>query len=77
MSDFSVINEDRTLAKQSILRVAEYPFEEAVFGHGGPLDKRANQALRNTSCMQTFLDRIWPSSVRVMRTYIPASVATQ
>lgn len=43
---YSVINEDRALAKQSILRIAEYPFERAVFGHGGPLDKEANRALK-------------------------------
>lgn len=43
---YSVLNEDRALARRSILRVAAYPFERAVFGHGKPLDKRANQLLK-------------------------------
>jgi glyoxylase-like metal-dependent hydrolase (beta-lactamase superfamily II) len=43
---YSVLNEDRALARKSILRVAEYSFERAVFGHGKPLDKRANDLLR-------------------------------
>ena len=43
---YSVLNEDRALARKSILRVAAYPFERAVFGHGKPLDKRANQLLK-------------------------------
>jgi glyoxylase-like metal-dependent hydrolase (beta-lactamase superfamily II) len=43
---YSVLNEDRALARTSILRVAGYPFERAVFGHGKPLDKRANQLLK-------------------------------
>jgi glyoxylase-like metal-dependent hydrolase (beta-lactamase superfamily II) len=43
---YSVLNEDRVLARKSILRVAAYPFERAVFGHGNPLDKRANQLLK-------------------------------
>ncbi|MFT4205117.1 MAG: MBL fold metallo-hydrolase [Chitinophagaceae bacterium] len=43
---YSIINEDRDLARQSILRVADYPFEQAVFGHGMPLKKRANQLLK-------------------------------
>jgi glyoxylase-like metal-dependent hydrolase (beta-lactamase superfamily II) len=42
---YSVINEDRALARKSILKVAEYPFERAVFGHGNPIDKRANELL--------------------------------
>jgi glyoxylase-like metal-dependent hydrolase (beta-lactamase superfamily II) len=42
----SVLNEDRALARKSILRVAAYPFERAVFEHGKPLDKRANQLLK-------------------------------
>ena len=28
-------------ARKSLLRVAEYSFEQAVFGHGKPLDKRS------------------------------------
>jgi glyoxylase-like metal-dependent hydrolase (beta-lactamase superfamily II) len=43
---YSVLNEDISLARQTILRVADYPFERAVFGHGKPLDKRANQQLK-------------------------------
>jgi glyoxylase-like metal-dependent hydrolase (beta-lactamase superfamily II) len=42
---YSVLNEDRALARRSILRVAEHSFERAVFGHGKPLDKRANARL--------------------------------
>jgi glyoxylase-like metal-dependent hydrolase (beta-lactamase superfamily II) len=43
---YSVLNEDISLARRTILRVANYPFERAVFGHGKPLDKRANQQLK-------------------------------
>ena len=43
---YSVLNEDRALARTSILRVAAYPFERAAFGHGSLLDKRANQLLK-------------------------------
>ena len=43
---YSILNEDRALARQSILRVAEYPFDQAVFGHGSPLKPRANQLLK-------------------------------
>lgn len=43
---YSVVNEDRTLARESILRVAEYPFEQAVFGHGKPLSTQANRRLK-------------------------------
>ncbi|MBV8553037.1 MAG: MBL fold metallo-hydrolase [Acidobacteriaceae bacterium] len=42
---YSVLNEDRALARESLLRVAAHPFERAVFGHGKLLDKRANQLL--------------------------------
>lgn len=44
--NYSILNEDRALAQKSILRVATYPFEQAVFGHGNPLNKRANQLLK-------------------------------
>jgi len=44
---YSTVNEDIILARQSILRVADYPFERAVFGHGNPLDQRANHQLRD------------------------------
>jgi len=40
---YSVVNEDLALARQSILRVAEYPFERAVFGHGDALNERVNE----------------------------------
>jgi glyoxylase-like metal-dependent hydrolase (beta-lactamase superfamily II) len=43
---YATINEDRALARESILKVADYTFEQAVFGHGGPLKKRANQLLK-------------------------------
>jgi glyoxylase-like metal-dependent hydrolase (beta-lactamase superfamily II) len=43
---YSVLNEDRVLARKSLLRVAQYPFERAVFGHGKPLDKRANAMIK-------------------------------
>lgn len=43
---YSVLNEDRALARESILRVAAHPFERAVFGHGKLLRKRANQLLK-------------------------------
>jgi glyoxylase-like metal-dependent hydrolase (beta-lactamase superfamily II) len=43
---YCVLNEDISLARRTILRVANYPFERAVFGHGKPLDKRANQQLK-------------------------------
>ena len=42
----SVVNEDHALAQQTILRVADYPFERAVFGHGDALTERANQQLK-------------------------------
>jgi glyoxylase-like metal-dependent hydrolase (beta-lactamase superfamily II) len=44
---YSVLNEDRTLARKSILRVAEYPFDRAVLGHGKPLDKRASALIKD------------------------------
>jgi glyoxylase-like metal-dependent hydrolase (beta-lactamase superfamily II) len=43
---YSTINEDRALARESILKAAEFPFDEAVFGHGNPLKKRADQLLK-------------------------------
>ncbi|MFD2937657.1 MBL fold metallo-hydrolase [Spirosoma flavum] len=43
---YSTVNEDIAVARQSILRAADYPFEQAVFGHGNPLLKQANQQLR-------------------------------
>ncbi len=44
--EYSVLNEDISLARQTILRVANFPFERAVFGHGKPLQERANQKLK-------------------------------
>jgi glyoxylase-like metal-dependent hydrolase (beta-lactamase superfamily II) len=43
---YGVLNEDRKTARESILRAAEYPFERAVFGHGNPLDERANALMK-------------------------------
>lgn len=43
---YSTVNEDIALAQQSILRVADYRFEQAVFGHGNPIVKQASQQLR-------------------------------
>ena len=43
---YSTVNEDIRLAQQSILRVADYRFEQAVFGHGNPVVKQASQQLR-------------------------------
>ena len=43
---YSILNEDRSLARKSILRVSEFPFDRAVFGHGKPVDKRANTLLK-------------------------------
>jgi len=42
---YIVLNEDRALARQPILRVAEHSFDKAVFGHAKPLEKRANALL--------------------------------
>lgn len=44
--DWSTVYEDREQGRQSILKTAEYPFEQAVFGHGKPLGAGANQQLR-------------------------------
>ena len=44
---YSILNEDRALARESLLRVAAFPFEQAVFGHGKLLEKRANQSLKD------------------------------
>ncbi len=43
---YSTINEDRAIARESILKVADFTFDQAVFGHGNPLKKRANQVLK-------------------------------
>jgi hypothetical protein len=43
---YATINEDRALARESILKVTDFAFEQAVFGHGKPLKKRANQLLK-------------------------------
>ncbi|MBN8850746.1 MAG: hypothetical protein BGO55_30415 [Sphingobacteriales bacterium 50-39] len=43
---YSVLNEDISLARETLLRVAKYPFDRAVFGHGKPLNNRANQRLK-------------------------------
>jgi glyoxylase-like metal-dependent hydrolase (beta-lactamase superfamily II) len=43
---YSILNEDRALARKSILRVADHIFEQALFGHGKPLDKGANKLIK-------------------------------
>jgi glyoxylase-like metal-dependent hydrolase (beta-lactamase superfamily II) len=45
--DFSVVYEDRHLGVQSILKVAAYDFDKAVFGHGNPLVGSANAKLNH------------------------------
>jgi hypothetical protein len=40
-------------ARASILKVADFPFEQAVFGHGNPLKKRANQLLKERFIVTT------------------------
>jgi glyoxylase-like metal-dependent hydrolase (beta-lactamase superfamily II) len=50
---YSVLNEDRALARKSLLHVAEYPFERAVFGHGKPLDKLASELLKERFSNET------------------------
>ncbi|GAB3953378.1 MBL fold metallo-hydrolase [Spirosoma harenae] len=44
--DWSAVYEDRLLGLKSIQRMAEYPFDQAVFGHGSPLQPLANQKLK-------------------------------
>ena len=44
--NYSTVNEDIKLAQRSILEVADYGFEQAVFGHGNPLVKQASQQLK-------------------------------
>jgi glyoxylase-like metal-dependent hydrolase (beta-lactamase superfamily II) len=43
--DYSTVYEDRRQAVKSILKVADYDFETAVFGHGRPLIAGANRKL--------------------------------
>ena len=54
---YSVVDEDRVLARKSILRVAEYPLDRAVFGAGKPLYKQASARIKehflNASCLST------------------------
>ena len=42
---YSVLNEDRALARESLMRAANYSFGQAVLGHGKPLNRRANELL--------------------------------
>ena len=44
--DLSTVYEDRHLGVQSILKVAAYDFDTAVFGHGKPLIGNANVKLK-------------------------------
>ncbi|GAA4036453.1 MBL fold metallo-hydrolase [Hymenobacter glaciei] len=43
---YSTVYEDITLGQQSLLKVAAKPFDQAVFGHGGPVIRNASQKLR-------------------------------
>ena len=43
---YSTVNEDIGLAQQSLLKVAAFDFDQADFGHGGPLQGRASQQLK-------------------------------
>ena len=43
---YSTLYEDRALGQQSILKAANFSFDTAVFGHGGPLHGSANRKLR-------------------------------
>ena len=42
---YSTVYEDIAVGRQSILKAAGLPFDQAVFGHGGPLRSRANEKL--------------------------------
>jgi glyoxylase-like metal-dependent hydrolase (beta-lactamase superfamily II) len=42
----SIVYEDRKLGVKSILRAADFDFDKAVFGHGGPLMSDANKKMR-------------------------------
>ncbi|GAB3694783.1 MBL fold metallo-hydrolase [Spirosoma flavus] len=43
---FSMVYEDRLLGLRSILEMADYSFDQAVFGHGTLLKPQANQKLK-------------------------------
>ncbi len=43
---WSVIYEDRDLARQSIEKVAQLDFDQAVFGHGKPIKSKASLRFR-------------------------------
>ena len=42
---YSILNEDIALARETLLKAAKYPFNRAVFGHGDPLNEKANQQI--------------------------------
>jgi glyoxylase-like metal-dependent hydrolase (beta-lactamase superfamily II) len=44
--DFSTVYEDRSVGIRSLQQMAEYPFDQAVFGHGSPLQGQANQKIK-------------------------------
>ncbi|GAB2606449.1 MBL fold metallo-hydrolase [Spirosoma areae] len=44
--DLSTVYEDRAVGLQSLLALAELNFEKAVFGHGGPIQRRASQRFK-------------------------------
>ena len=43
---YSTVHEDLALGRQSILKAAELSFDQAVFGHGGPVTQQANAKLK-------------------------------
>jgi len=46
--DYSIVYEDLAEGRQSILKAAALPFDQAVFGHGNALKTKAAQRLRET-----------------------------
>lgn len=43
---YSTVYENLAAGRQSILKAAELPFDQAVFGHGGPITQHANAKLK-------------------------------
>nr|WP_254244974.1 MBL fold metallo-hydrolase [Hymenobacter sp. BRD67] len=43
---YSTVYEDMALGRQSLLKAAGLSFDQAVFGHGGPVTKQANAKLK-------------------------------
>ncbi|MCC3154177.1 MBL fold metallo-hydrolase [Hymenobacter sp. BT770] len=44
--DYSIVYEDLAVGRQSILKAADLSFDQAVFGHGGPVTQQANAKLK-------------------------------